>query len=81
MTATPSMTTKTNVTGLMLAGIAAATLVALLQLVQLPGIGGWRTSAAAPAPMTVPVQTRGTHATDAGLTLDQAEVSTARGRN
>ena len=47
MTATPSMTPKTSVTGVLLACAGAATLALLLQTVNLPEIGGWRSTNAA----------------------------------
>ena len=81
MTVAPSMTTQTTVTGVLLACVGAAALISILQLVQLPGAGGWRAGAAAPAPMETPVQTRGTNALFAGATLHEGDISVARGRN
>lgn len=81
MTVTPSMTPKTSMTGVLLACVGAAALMAIVQMVDLPGSGGWRSTNAAPAPITAATQTRGTHAMDATAMMEAGDVSTARGRN
>jgi hypothetical protein len=81
MTVAPSITTQTTVTGVLLACVGAAALISILQLVELPGSGGWRATVAGPAPIGAPDQTRGTNALFAGATLHEGDISAARGRN
>jgi hypothetical protein len=81
MTVAPSMTPKTSMTGVLFACVGAAALISVLQLVEMPGSGGWRATVAGPAPIGAPDQTRGTNALFAGATLHEGDISTARGRN
>lgn len=83
MTATPSMTPKKTATTVLLACIGILALAYVLHLLQQPVAGaGWRhqTSAATPAALTAPAQTRGSNSDPAALT-QAGETSTARGRN
>jgi hypothetical protein len=81
MTVAPSMTQKSTVTGVLLACAGAAALISILQLVEMSGTGGWRSTVALPSPMAAPEQTRGTNALYAGATLHEGDISAARGRN
>jgi len=81
MTVVPPMTPKTTVIGALLACFGAAALISVLQLVELPGSGGWRSTNAVPAPVAFVPQTRGSNGPDTSARLDAGEISTARGRN
>jgi hypothetical protein len=83
MTATPSITPKKTATTILLAGIGIVAFAYVLHLVQQPVAGaGWRqeTSAAVPAALTAPVQTRGSNS-DGAAPTGAAGTSAARGRN
>lgn len=81
MTVTPSINPTATVTGGLLAFAGAVALALTLQTIDLGASAGWRSTNAAPAPMTQPTQTRGTNATDATALMDEGAISIARGRN
>lgn len=81
MTVTPTMTPKTSMTGVLLACVGAAALFSVLQMIEVPGSGGWRSTNTTPAQMTVPTQTRGNNGMEATAFGAAGDVSTVRGRN
>ncbi len=80
MTATPSMNTKTTMTGTMLAVLGVVALAVVLQVAASSGLGaGWRSTNAAAVPQTTFSEARGSNAQAAAA--EAGDISLARGRN
>jgi hypothetical protein len=80
MTATPSMTPNSTatVTGVLLACVGAAALIAVVQSVALSGAGSFRGTHVTAAPVTEPVQVRGSRAPTVLNDADLITVARAR---